>query len=92
MVGDKIATLYYTIIMGNKKLIILYVYDFLQQASEHNRHLLQKDILDGIVNVFGIKCDRRTINRNIKYLQEYGCKIIYEKDKGYFLKQKVKLF
>lgn len=77
---------------NSKKLIVLYVYDILQLASEQNRFIIQKDILDGIVNVFGIKCDRRTINRNIKYLREYGCEIIYEKSKGYFLKEKAKLF
>jgi len=77
--------------MDRKKLIILYVYDFLQMAKANNKYLLQKDILDGIVNVFDIDCDRRTINRNIKYLQEYGCKIIYEKDKGYLLVDKPNL-
>lgn len=77
--------------MDRKKLIILYVYDFLQMAKANNKYLLQKDILDGIVNVFDIDCDRRTINRNIKYLQEYDCKIIYEKDKGYLLVDKPNL-
>lgn len=69
----------------HKKLIILYVYDALKYGSSENCLLHQTKIAKQITNICGIPCDRKTIARNIKYLQEYGCEIITIKGKGCYM-------
>ncbi len=70
----------------HKKLIILYVYDALKYGRSEKCLLHQTKIAKQITNICGIPCDRKTIARNIKYLQEYGCEIITIKGKGCYMK------
>lgn len=69
-----------------KKLILLCVYDALKYGSSENCLLHQTKIAKQISQYCGIKCDRKTVARNIKYLREYGCDIVTIKGKGCYMK------
>ena len=37
------------------------------------------------LNEIGIPCDRKTVGRNVRYLQEFGYPIVHIPVKGYYL-------
>ncbi|MBO5224421.1 MAG: HTH domain-containing protein [Clostridia bacterium] len=71
--------------MTSKKHLILYVLKILESNTDEKHPMRQKEIVDMISSA--VPCDRKTVSRNIKFLQEVGYPI--EKSKqGYYVKQK----
>ena len=71
--------------MNSKKHLILYVLKILESNTDEKHPMRQKEIVDIISSA--VPCDRKTVARNIKFLQEMGDPIEKNK-KGYFIKQK----
>lgn len=67
----------------SKKNIILYVLKVLCKFSSHEAHVPQTAIAK-YLNDLGIPCDRKTVGRNIKYLQDFGIEVKKD-EKGYFV-------
>lgn len=77
-----------------KKTIILYVLKLLYKGSSWERPITLAQMTN-VVNSMGVECHKRTIERNIKYLIEFGLPIIHKKGNkgGYFyLKEKDNFF
>ena len=68
-----------------KKTIILYVLQMLYKGSSYEKPitLLQ---MTNVLNSLGVKCNKRTIGRNVQYLIDFGLPVIRKKGKngGYF--------
>lgn len=58
-----------------KKTIILYVLYCLQYGSSEGHTYSQSQIAN-VLDSLGIKCDRKTVGRNIKYLTDFGYPIV----------------
>lgn len=71
---------------GRSKLKILYLLDILEKESDDEHKLTMKEIEEKLLKN-DIKAERKSINRDIKLLQEYGFDIIdYNQNReGYFL-------
>lgn len=69
---------------SNKKLLILYVLDVLKEYSDFEHQLTQADIIGKIEGIYGMRCERKAISRNIDFLVDYGYDIV-RGDYGYFL-------
>ena len=67
-----------------KKIIILYVLNILKLYSSEEYPVSQTAICN-YLNDINIPCDRKTVGRNIKYLQDFGYPIIRIYGKGYYL-------
>ena len=74
----------------NKRLIILYILDLLEQGtSELNPFSITR--ITNALNKMGVDCERRTVSRNINYLIAYGKPIVKLKNgKVYYDKNKEK--
>lgn len=69
---------------AGKKLILLYVLNILKALSSEETPVNQT-VICNYLNDIQIKCDRKTIGRNIRYLQEFGYPIKRIYRKGYYL-------
>ena len=79
--------------MENKKKIatktsILYVLNILKVYSSEEYPVSQTAICN-YLNDINVSCDRKTVGRNILYLQEFGYPIKKVNGKGYYLDKKV---
>jgi len=70
---------------SNKKLSILYVLKVLQEYSDENHLLKQQEIADKIENIYGLKCERKSIANNIDSLIDFGYDIIKTTKNGCYL-------
>ena len=67
-----------------KKTIILYVLNIIKLYSSEEYPVNQTDICN-YLNDIHVSCDRKTVGRNIAYLQEFGYPIKKINGKGYYL-------
>ena len=65
----------------SKKLTILYVLKILKDGTNKD-HPIPQSTITKTINLMGIKCDRKTIARDINDLISYGYKIIKIKGGG----------
>ena len=72
--------------MQSKKQLILWVLNVLNNESDKNNPITQTKIADIISDIY--PCDRKTVSRNIKFLQEMGYPI-KKVSKGFYMEQKV---
>lgn len=72
--------------MQSKKQLILWVLNVLNNESDENHPITQTKIAEIISKLY--PCDRKTVSRNIKFLQEMGYPIKKTK-KGMFMAHKV---
>ena len=70
--------------MSKKKMSIIYVLRILKTCSSYDYPITQS-LLTRAINLAGIKCDRKTIARDIDCLIECGYKIIKYKGGGCYL-------
>lgn len=61
----------------SKKMIPSMILDILKRRTDENHTLDQKDILDELNREFDPPLDRKTVRRNIEYLLDIGCPIVY---------------
>jgi hypothetical protein len=90
-VGDFWYNKYGIIIMGGsqnaiKKQLILWVLNVLNNESDENTPITQTKIADIISDMY--PCDRKTVSRNIKFLQEMGYPI-KKTSKGFYMERRV---
>ena len=62
----------------SKKMIPSMILDILKRKTDENHTLDQKDILDELNQEFDPPLDRKTVRRNIEYLLDIGCPIVYK--------------
>jgi len=55
----------------NKKITILYVLKILKEGSDKD-HPVSQSVITKTINLLGIKCDRKTISRDIDCLIKFG--------------------
>ncbi|MBE6701993.1 MAG: HTH domain-containing protein [Ruminococcaceae bacterium] len=67
-----------------KKAIILYVLNVIKVYASADYPVSQTAICH-YLNDIHIFCDRKTVGRNIKYLQEFGYPICKVNNRGYYL-------
>ena len=67
-----------------KKTVILYVLNILKLYSSEE-HPISQTAIAQYLNDIKIVCDRKTVGRNISYLQEFGYPIKKINGKGYYL-------
>lgn len=67
----------------SKKLTILYVLKLLKDGTNKD-HPISQSVITKTINLMGIKCDRKTISRDIDCLIEYGYDIVKIKGGGCF--------
>ena len=72
--------------MQSKKQLILWVLNVLNNESDANTPITQTKIADIISDMF--PCDRKTVSRNIKFLQEMGYPIKKTR-KGFYMERRV---
>lgn len=65
----------------SKKLTILYVLKILKDGSNKD-HPISQAVITKTINLLGIKCDRKTISRDIDCLISYGYDIVKIKGGG----------
>lgn len=66
--------------MQPKKMIILDILNILQEHSDENHRLTQRNIQKLLESEYGMKADRKTISRNIATLVQYNFPIEYGKN------------
>ena len=71
--------------MARKKYLILYILKILESNTDEKHPMSQKQIVDIITAV--MDCDRKTVSRNVKFLQEMGYPIVKGK-RGCYMAQK----
>ena len=72
----------------NKRLIILYISDLLEQGTSITKPFSITRITNAL-NKLGVECERRTVSRNVNYLIAYGKPIVKLKNgKVYYDKTK----
>lgn len=67
-----------------KKTVILYVLNVLKAYSSKDNPVSQTAI-SNYLNDINVHCDRKTVGRNITYLQQFGYPIEKISGKGYYL-------
>ena len=82
---------------GDKKLLGAYILDILKKETDHNYSKTIEDVIDEINDKYGIKVDKRTIQRYIKMLKDCGYNIISEEydksnyhQKSYYINDEIK--
>ena len=73
----------------NKKITILFVLKALETQSSKG-HPLSQTLMAKTIELYGIKCDRKTIGRDIKVLQQFGYNIQKVDGKGFYLEKQNK--
>lgn len=61
----------------------LYLLEILRKYSDEDHFLKQKDIIDLLLKLYDVRCDRRTVSNNIQALMEFGYVIKQKKGTGY---------
>lgn len=75
----------------NKRLIILYILDLLEQGTSVTKPFSITRITNAL-NKLGVQCERRTVSRNVNYLIAYGKPVVKLKSgKIYYDKTKEKV-
>lgn len=72
--------------MQSKKQLILWVLNVLNNESDENTPITQTKIADIISDMY--PCDRKTVSRNIKFLQKMGYPI-KKTSKGFYMERRV---
>ena len=72
--------------MHEKKYLIILILKVLENESDSKHPLRQSEIAKAISDVF--PCDRKTIGRNIKYLQKVGYPIL-KTSKGFYMENRI---
>ena len=72
--------------MQSKKQLILWVLNVLNNESDESAPITQTKIADIISDMY--PCDRKTVSRNIKFLQEMGYPI-KKTSKGFYMERRV---
>lgn len=72
--------------MQSKKQLILWVLNVLNNESDENTPITQTKIADIISDMY--PCDRKTVSRNIKFLQVMGYPI-KKTSKGFYMERRV---
>ena len=72
--------------MQPKKQLILCVLNILNNESDENHPITQTKIANDLSELY--PCDRKTVCRNIKFLQEMGYPI-KKTNKGFYMAQKI---
>lgn len=72
--------------MKNKKYLIVLILKILESFTDSNNRLTQVEIAKQISEVF--PCDRKTVGRNIKFLQKIGYPIV-KTGKGFYMDRKL---
>lgn len=70
---------------SNKKLLILYVLKVLREYSDESHPMLQEEISQKILSLYGMESERKAIGANIQCLEDFGYDIIRVKNKGVYL-------
>ena len=77
------------------KTIILYVLELVKKGSGKNYPISYTSIAN-VLNSIGVKCERRTVSRNVQYLIDFGEPIIKVEGRGCYYnhdgKREVKIF
>lgn len=68
---------------SNKKTLAVCVLDVIKAVDRENDAAMIKTITNVINDSFRVKCDRRTVSRNLGYLIDYGKPIVKTK-RGYY--------
>ena len=68
----------------NKKITILYVLKILKDGSNKDNPISQT-VITRTINLLGIKCDRKTVARDIDCLIDFGYTIVKNKGGGCYL-------
>ena len=68
----------------NKKFTILFVLKSLENNSSKEKPLSQS-LMARSLELLGVKCDRKTIARDIKVLKEFGYNIQKVEGRGFYL-------
>lgn len=71
-----------TYVTGPKKMLIINILEILKSRTDANHRLLIKDIIDILEKDYVMKCERKSVSRNISKLKEFGYNIEY--DKGWY--------
>ena len=66
------------------KTIVLYVLNIIKLYSA-KEHPVSQTAICNYLNEIGVPCDRKTVGRNVAYLQEFGYPIVHIPVKGYYL-------
>lgn len=72
--------------MENKKYLIVLILKILESFTDSSNVLTQIEIANQISQVY--PCDRKTVGRNIKFLQKIGYPIV-KTSKGFYMDNKV---
>jgi len=70
--------------MENKPTLIFRIYQILNEYSDIDHPLTQKEIIDLLNRDYGMSCERQAVSRNFSYLRECGVDI-YSDRKGSYL-------
>ena len=65
-----------------KKLLILRIYQILNEYSDVDHKLKQADIIKYLAKDYGINCERKAVARNIEYLQRADVDIVQDRGAG----------
>ena len=68
----------------SKKMTILYVLKMLQEGT-NKFHPITQSLITKVINNLGIKCDRRTVAKDVDLLIEHGYKIVKIKGGGCYM-------
>lgn len=71
-----------------KKLLILRIYQILNEYSDADHKLKQADIISHLADDYGIECERKAVARNIDYLKRAGIDIVQDRGDGYYLAER----
>lgn len=74
-----------------KKLLILRILEILQDFSDSNHKLRQKDIIHLLRVQYDVDCERKAVARNIEFLQHAGYDIISDSTGVYLAERKFEL-
>lgn len=67
-----------------KKSSILYVLNIIKLYSSEE-HPVSQSAICNFLNEINIPCDRKTVGRNIEYLQQFGYPIVKVPGKGFYI-------
>jgi len=68
-----------------RKLYILYLLKILEEYTDSEHLLTQKEIAEIMERDFGVACERKAITRNLGNLQDMGYDVVHVEKKGYYL-------
>ena len=72
---------------GTKKMLNLMILKILENYSDEAHHLTQKRIIELLYSEYGMECDRRSVSKNIRSLQDMGYDINKDNDGCYVIRE-----